>query len=47
MRFCFYNLRGAWQRHPLLLGGDEIAQMREALKDTPRLRELLRQLVAD
>jgi hypothetical protein len=47
VRFCFYNLRGAFQRHPLMLGADDIAKMREALKETPRLRELLKELVKD
>ena len=47
VRFCFYNLRGAFQRHPLMLGADDIAKMREALKETPRLRELLKELVRD
>ena len=47
VRFCFYSPRGAFQRHPLLVGPDEIAQLRESLKATPRLRALLKELVAD
>ena len=47
VRFCFYNLKGAFQRHPLMLDRDDIAKLREALKDTPRLRAMLKELVAD
>ena len=47
VRFCFYNLRGAFQRHPLMLGQEDVAKLREALKETPRLRALLKELVAD
>ena len=44
VRFCFYNLKGAWQRHPLMLGADDVAQVREALKDQPRLRAILKDM---
>jgi hypothetical protein len=47
VRFCFYNPRGAFQRHPLVVGAQDIANLREALKQAPRLRALLVQLVAD
>ena len=47
IRFCFYNLRGAFQRHPLMIGAEDLGEMREALKQAPRLRSLLQQLVAD
>jgi hypothetical protein len=47
IRFCSFNHRGAFQRSPLILSEEDIAQMREALKKTPRLREILRLLVAD
>ena len=47
IRFCFYNLRGAFQRHPLMIGTEDIAELREALKQAPRLRSLLQQLVND
>jgi len=47
VRFCFYNLRGAFQRHPLMVGPEEIDRLRVALKETPRLRAMLRRLVAD
>lgn len=45
VRFCWFNQRGAFQRSPLMLTEESIAQMREALKKTPRLREILRQMV--
>ena len=47
IRFAFYNLRGAFQRHPLMIGRDDLPEMREALKQTPRLRSLLQELVKD
>lgn len=42
VRFCFSNMKGAWQRHPLMLGADDTAQIREALKSTPQLRKILK-----
>ena len=42
VRFCFYNTKGAWQRHPLMLGPDDTKQIREALKSTPQLRKILK-----
>lgn len=47
VRFCFYNLTGQFQRHPLMVGTDDIAKLRAALKDTPQLRAILKRLVAD
>ena len=44
VRFCFYNLKGAWQRHPLMLGPEDVPQIREALASTPRLREILKEM---
>ena len=46
VRFCFYNLEGRFQRSPLVVSEDELAGLRAALKHTPRLRGLLRRLVA-
>jgi len=45
LRFCYYSRDGRFQRSPMMLGEDEIAGLREALKSTPRLRALLRKLV--
>lgn len=45
IRFCSYNHRGSFQRSPLMLGQAEIEGLRQALKHTPELRGILRQLV--
>lgn len=47
VRFCFYNHAGRFQRSPLMIGEDEIAGLRRALKKTPRLRALLKRLVQE
>jgi hypothetical protein len=44
IRFAHYDHQGRFQRSPLILGEAEIAQLREALAKTPRLRDLLRRL---
>jgi hypothetical protein len=36
-----------FQRSPLMVGEADIAGLRKALRETPRLREILRQLVSD
>jgi hypothetical protein len=36
-----------FQRSPLMIGEAEVAGLRKALRETPRLREILRELVAD
>ncbi len=45
VRFCFYDLRGRFQRNPLIVDERDIEGLREALRRTPRLRALLRRLV--
>lgn len=46
IRFCYYNHNGRFQRSPMMLDGEESFEgMRAALRDTPKLRELLRKLV--
>jgi hypothetical protein len=47
VRFCFYNLKGAWQRHPLMLSAEDAPQVREALEGAPRLRQILREMFAE
>jgi hypothetical protein len=47
IRFCSYSHRGSFQRSPLMIGPSEIEGLRKALLETPRLREILKQLVAD
>jgi hypothetical protein len=46
IRFCYYNLDGRFQRSPMMIdSGENLEGLRAALKDTPKLRELLRKLV--
>lgn len=46
IRFCYYSLDGRFQRSPMMLDGSESLEgMRQALKETPRLRALLKQLL--
>ena len=45
VRFCTYNHEGRFQRSPLMASEEDLAGLREALKGTPRLREILRRLV--
>ena len=47
VRFCHYGHTGNFRRSPLMMSPDEIDMMREALHQTPELRELLRRLVED
>ena len=47
LRFCSFNHRGMFQRSPLMIGEAEIAGLRKALRETPRLRQILRQLTED
>ena len=45
VRFAFY--RGTtFGRGPMMIGADELPALREALRETPRLRELLSSLLA-
>jgi hypothetical protein len=45
VRFCSYNHGGQFQRSPLMVDQEAIAGLREALKNTPELRKILRALV--
>ncbi len=46
IRFCYYNHDGRFQRSPMMIDGEDSFQgLRSALQETPKLRELLRQLV--
>ena len=45
LRFCTYNLDGRFQRSPLMLSDEDIAGLRAALQQTPRLRNILKRLV--
>ena len=46
IRFCYYNLQGRFQRSPMMIDGeDSFEGLRAALKETPKLRAMLRRLV--
>ncbi|MDP9237200.1 MAG: hypothetical protein M3P30_07375 [Chloroflexota bacterium] len=47
LRFCYYSLDGRFQRSPMMLDSTEsLDGLRAALKKTPKLRSLLKRLVA-
>jgi hypothetical protein len=46
IRFCYYNHAGRFQRSPMMIdSADSLEGLRAALKETPKLRELLHKLV--
>ena len=45
LRFCYYDDAGRFQRSPLMVGRDEVAGLRNALANTPRLRALLKDMI--
>jgi hypothetical protein len=47
LRFCLYGPRGAFKRHPMVIDRRDIDELRAALKEAPRIRALLEELVAD
>jgi hypothetical protein len=45
IRFCYYNLDGRFQRSPMMIDSENSFEgLRAALKDTPKLREMLGKL---
>ena len=46
IRFCYYDDRGRFQRSPLIVDEENLAALAHALKAAPRLRAMLRRLVA-
>jgi hypothetical protein len=44
IRFAWYDHKGRFQRSPLIVGEQELEELRHALRDSPRLRQLLRRL---
>jgi hypothetical protein len=46
IRFCYYDLQGRFQRSPLLMSETALPSLRQALRACPRLRRLLRKLIA-
>jgi hypothetical protein len=47
VRFCSFNKKGRFQRSALMIDDGELDQMREVLRETPELLELLKKLVED
>jgi len=45
VRFCYYDHTGRFQRSPLVVSNAEIDGLRQALSKTPRLRELMQELM--
>ena len=46
LRFCHYDLRGRFQRSPLILDASDLPQLKRALKAAPKLRKLLATLLS-
>jgi hypothetical protein len=46
IRFCAYDHRGRFQRMPLIVDERDLAPLRAALKDAPKLRKLLKRVLA-
>jgi hypothetical protein len=47
IRFCYYNHQGRFQRSPMMIDSeDSLEGLRAALKQTPKLREMLQKLVS-
>ncbi len=47
LRFCYYSLDGRFQRSPMMLDSVEsLDRLRAALKQTPKLRALMKRLVS-
>ena len=45
IRFCYYSLDGRFQRSPMMIDSDEtLYGLRAALKQTPKLRSLLKRM---
>ena len=46
IRFCTYDHSGRFQRMPLIVDERDLAPLRRALEDAPKLRRLLARLLA-
>ena len=46
IRFCTHDHSGRFQRMPLIIDEGDVPPLRTALKSTPKLRKLLKQLLA-
>jgi hypothetical protein len=45
VRFCYYDLKGRFQRGPMMINPKELKQLAKQLKHAPRLRKALAPLV--
>ena len=45
LRFCYYDLKGRFQRSPLIIGADDIPVLRKALADAPHIKRMLAELL--
>jgi hypothetical protein len=45
IRFCYYSHAGRFQRSPLIIGEDDLPRIKGALKQAPKLRQLLRRMI--
>ena len=45
VRFCAYGHRGQFMRSPMMADKDDLEGLREALREAPRLRALLKRMV--
>jgi len=45
IRFCYYDHQGRFQRSPLIVDEQDLDALAAALKDSPRLRVMLRRLL--
>ena len=45
LRFCHYDLKGRFQRSPLILAEEHLPALKRALADAPRLKRMLAKLV--
>jgi hypothetical protein len=45
IRFCYYGHSGQFQRSPLIIGEDDLPRIRQALRRTPKLHDLLKRMI--
>ncbi len=45
IRFCYYDLKGRFQRSPMMIGSGEMKRLAKEFKNAPRLKMLLGNLI--
>lgn len=45
LRFCYYDLEGRFQRSPMMISPTEMKRLSKELKNAPRLKKLLANLL--